>query len=46
MKSSRASGGSIEPKLTGRSVTRGTPYSVTRSTAITAPRFFDQCGSE
>ena len=31
---------------TSRSATSGTPYSVTRSWAITAARFFDQCGSE
>jgi hypothetical protein len=31
--------------LTCRSVTIGTPYKVTRSEAITAPRDLDQCGS-
>ena len=56
MKSSRASGASIRPYCTRRSATSGTPYSVTRSRAITAARLrgpvrlrvgpLDQVGAE
>ncbi len=46
MNSSRLTAGSTRPKLTRRSATSGTPYNITRSRAMTAARFFDQCGSE
>ena len=46
MNISRLSAWSIRPYWTSRSATSGTPYRVTRSYAITAARFLDQCGSE
>ena len=45
MNISRLSAGSILAYCTSRSATSGTPYKVTRSWAITAARFLDQCGS-
>jgi hypothetical protein len=45
MKISRAAGASMRPKFTRLPWYSVKPYSVPRSSAITSPAFFSQCGS-